>query len=103
MKSKDLPETASAPQQKSPSGQTIQGDNYTCWTFCTERGRIKNRNQFPKFFRTIHEARAATLLDPEFKRPTVPNRKFFIAQVRFDVIHESIQEVKKPPKRRYII
>ncbi|MBM3914036.1 MAG: hypothetical protein FJ351_06300 [Sphingomonadales bacterium] len=81
----------------------INGDTYVCWTFCTERGRIKYRNQSPKFFRTIHEARAATLLDPEFKKPTVPNRKFFIAQVQFAVIYETLQEVKKPPKRRYIM
>ena len=81
----------------------ISGDTYVCWTLCTERGRIKKRNQSPQFFRTHHEARAATLLDPEFKRRSVPNRKFFIAKVQFAVIHETIQEIKKPPKRRYII
>lgn len=102
-KSTDLQESASAPQQESPSGQTVSGDNYSCWTFCTERGRIKERQRSPKFFRTFIEAKAAVLMDPDFNASKHTDRKFYIAQVRFAVVHETIREIKRPPKRRYIM
>jgi hypothetical protein len=112
MKSNDSQKNASAPPQESPSGQIakendpikrVSGDDYYCWTFCTEHGRIKDRQRSPKFFRTYHEARAAALMDPGFNAPRYSHRKFYIAQLKFAVVHETIQEVKKPPKRRYIM
>ena len=42
-------------------------------------------------------------MDPHFNDPKQKHRKFFIAQVRFAVDHGTIQEVKRPPKRRYIL
>ena len=112
MKSTNSPENASAPQQESPSGQIAKEDDnpgnqkgyeYTCWTFCTGSGRIKDRNRSPKLFRTYYEARAAALIDPQFNDSRQAHRKFYIARLKFSVVRETVQEVKKPPKRRYII
>ena len=54
-------------------------------------------------FRTIHEARAAVHMYKDFHDPTLRPRRFYIAKVKFTLLHDTISEVKRPLKRRYII
>ena len=42
-------------------------------------------------------------MDSDFNASKRTDRKFYIAQVHFAVIHETIREIKRPPKRRYIL